>query len=97
MLLYDSVKVGASVEEIDTPALLIDLDALEKNIRLVSEYYKSKKGALLPHQKGHRLPIIARKQIDAGARGVSMTSFSLAGYYVGCGIKDIFITSGNIW
>ncbi|MEM3385858.1 MAG: hypothetical protein QXE78_10085 [Nitrososphaeria archaeon] len=48
MLLYDSVKVGASVEEIDTPALLIDLDALEKNIRLVSEYYKSKKGSLYP-------------------------------------------------
>ncbi len=92
MLSYDSVKVGASLEEIDTPALLINLDALEKNIRLVGEYYRTKNGALLPHQKGHRLPIIARKQIDAGAKGVSMTSFGLAEYYVSCGIKDILIT-----
>jgi len=82
------------MEEIDTPALLIDLDALEKNIRTVADYYRSKKGAaLLPHQKGHRLPIVAKKQMDAGAKGVTMTSLGLTEHYVLSGIYDILITA----
>lgn len=90
----DYLCIGMSKEEIDTPALLIDLDALEKNIKTMADYYcRKKSAALLPHQKGHRLPIIAKKQIDAGAKGVSMTSFGLAEYYVHCGITKILITS----
>ena len=92
--MLDHVHVGMNKEDIDTPALLIDLDALEKNIKTMADYYRSKKGAaLLPHQKGHRLPIIARKQLASGAVGVSMTSLGLAEYYVNCGITDILITS----
>jgi D-serine deaminase-like pyridoxal phosphate-dependent protein len=59
--------IGADKEEIDTPALLIDLGVLDKNIRTMADYYRGKKGAALrPHQKGHRLAAIARKQIDGG-------------------------------
>ena len=80
-LLVDCVGMGK--EELATPALLIDLDVLEKNIRTMSEYYRGRKNAgIIPHQKGHRLPIIAKKQLDGGARGVSMTSLGLAEYYV---------------
>ncbi len=82
-----------SIDEIDTPAALIDLNALDRNIRTMSEFYHSNNGALLPHQKGHRLPIIARKQLDAGAKGVSMTSLGLAEYYVTSGIDNILITA----
>jgi len=90
----DSTRIDMDKKEIDTPALLINLDLLEKNIQTMADYYQRKKGAVLrPHQKGHRLPIIAKKQIDAGARGVSMTSLGLAEYYVNCGITDILITS----
>ncbi|MFH0849261.1 MAG: alanine racemase [archaeon] len=92
--MQDYAYIGMEREDIDTPAALIDLDALEKNIKTVGDYYRGKKGsALRPHQKGHRLPIIAGKQIDAGAKGVSMTSLGLAEYYVNCGINDILITS----
>ena len=91
MLSY--AQIGMEREEIDTPALLIDIDALEKNIKTMADYYRSKNGVLRPHQKGHRLPIIAKKQLDAGAKGVSMTSFGLAEYYVQRGIDDILITS----
>jgi len=88
-----STYIGMDKEEIDTPALLIDLELLEKNVKTMAEYYRGKKGTTLrPHQKGHRLPIIAKKQIGAGAKGVSMTSFGLAEYYVNCGISDILIT-----
>jgi len=90
----DYAYIGMDKEEIDTPALLIDLDVLEKNLKTMADYYRGKKGAaLLPHQKGHRLPIIARKQLDLGAKGVSMTSFSLAEYYVNCGFTNILITN----
>ena len=90
----DYSYIGMDKEEIDTPALLIDLDALEKNLRTMGDYYRRKKGsALRPHQKGHRLPIIAKKQLKAGAKGISMTSLGLAEYYVNCGIDDILITS----
>jgi len=88
------VSIGMNKEEICTPALLIDLDVLDKNIKTVGDYYRGKKGAALrPHQKGHRLPIIARKQIEAGAKGVSMTSLGLAEFYVNSGIDDILVTS----
>ena len=81
-------------EELATPALLIDLDSLEKNIRTMSEYYRGRKNAgIIPHQKGHRLPVIARKQLEAGGKGVSMTSLGLADYYVQSGIDNILITA----
>jgi D-serine deaminase-like pyridoxal phosphate-dependent protein len=88
------MHIGMPVEEIETPALLIDLDTMEKNIETMASYYRSKKGAALrPHQKGHRLPQIARRQISAGAVGVSMTSPGLAELYVNSGVEDILITS----
>jgi len=90
----DYAYIGMEKEELDTPALLIDLDILEKNLKTMADYYRGKKGAaLLPHQKGHRLPIIAKKQLELGAKGVSMTSLSLAEYYVNCGITNILITN----
>jgi len=86
--------IGIEKEEIDTPALLIDIDLLEKNIKTVADFYRGKKGsALRPHQKGHRSPMIAKKQIDAGAKGVAITSFELAELYINFGIKDILVTS----
>jgi len=86
--------VGMRKEELITPALLIDLDALEKNIRTMSEYYRGRKNAgIIPHQKGHRLPLIAKKQLEEGAIGVSMTSLGLAEYYIQSGIDNILVTS----
>jgi len=94
----DYIYIGMDKEEIDTPALLIDLDVLEKNLKTMADYYRGKKGAaLLPHQKGHRLPIIAKKQLDLGAKGVSMTSLSLAEYYVNCGITDNILITSEIY
>ena len=85
--------LGARREEIDTPALLIDLQSMEKNIKTMADYYRLKGGILRPHQKGHRLPTVARKQVESGARGVSMTSLGLAEFYVDSGIDDILVTA----
>jgi D-serine deaminase-like pyridoxal phosphate-dependent protein len=92
--MQESSIIGKSIEELDTPALLIDLDIMEKNIKTMADFYASKKGAALrPHQKGHRLPLVAKTQMERGATGVSITALGLAEYYVACGIDDILITN----
>ena len=88
------MNLPLSIEQIETPAAIINLTALDKNIETMASYYRNKKGAALrPHQKGHRLPAIARKQLDAGAVGVCLTSLGLADLYVNCGINDMLITA----
>ncbi len=90
----ENARIGMDKKEIDTPALLIDLDKLEENIERMGEFYEGREGAAYrPHQKGHRLPIVAKKQLEAGACGVSMTSLGLAEFYVESGIEDILITT----
>jgi D-serine deaminase-like pyridoxal phosphate-dependent protein len=87
-------SVGIGKDQIETPALLIDLDALDRNIETMASYYRGRKGsALMPHQKGHRLPAIAKKQIAAGAKGVCSTSLGLADFYVNCGVDNILVTA----
>ena len=90
----DCSVIGMNKDDLDTPCLLMDLDLVEKNIKTMADYYRKKEGAALrPHQKGHRLPIIGKKQVESGAKGVSMTSLGLAEYYVRCGFSDILITN----
>jgi len=60
-----------NVLELDTPALLIDLDVMESNIRRMADYFNTKKAKLRPHVKTHKTPIIAQKQLDAGAIGIT--------------------------
>ena len=59
------------VSELDTPALLIDLDILEKNLARVAGYAKANNLRLRPHTKTHKLPAIGKRQIASGAIGLS--------------------------
>jgi len=79
--------------EIDTPALVLDLDLMEKNIRSMSEYLKGKKAKLRPHVKNHKIPSIARLEIEAGAIGVAVAKVSEAEVMAWGGIKDIMVTN----
>jgi D-serine deaminase-like pyridoxal phosphate-dependent protein len=58
--------------ELDTPALYVDLDAMERNIRSMQEQCRSWKVGLRPHTKTHKIPEIARMQIAAGAVGITV-------------------------
>jgi D-serine deaminase-like pyridoxal phosphate-dependent protein len=79
--------------EIDTPALLLDLDLMEKNIRAMSEYLKGKTAKLRPHVKNHKIPSIARLEVQAGAVGVAVAKVSEAEVMAWGGIEDIMITN----
>lgn len=60
------------IDSLDTPALLIDLDIMEQNLRRVAEYTKQHGLRLRPHTKTHKIPALARRQLDCGAVGLTV-------------------------
>ncbi len=62
-------EIGASVADIDTPALIVDLDAFDRNIEKMAEFARSAGVRVRPHAKTHKAPAIALKQIAQGAVG----------------------------
>jgi len=80
-------------EQISTPALLIDLDDLETNIQLMAHFFLDKKTQLRPHFKSHKSPMIAHKQISAGAKGITCAKLGEAEVLANAGIKDILIAN----
>jgi 3-hydroxy-D-aspartate aldolase len=81
------------LEEIDTPALLLDLDVLDRNVRRMAEVVTTTAVLLRPHAKTHKCPLIAHHQIALGAVGVCAAKVSEAEILVNGGIKDILITN----
>jgi D-serine deaminase-like pyridoxal phosphate-dependent protein len=79
--------------EVETPSLLVDLDAMQRNISKMADYFKDKETKLRPHTKTHKSPVIARKQIDAGAIGICCQKLSEAEVMASAGIKNILITN----
>jgi len=85
------MEIGCRKEELDTPALLIDLDLMEKNIQRMSHFLNEKNAKLRPHSKVHRTPIIARMQMEAGAIGICCQKVRQAEIMAEAGINDILI------
>ena len=85
-------EIGERVEALDTPALLVDLDAFERNLRRLAD---SVKGAVRvrAHAKTHKCPEIARRQIAAGAIGVCCQKVSEAEALVDGGIEDVLVSN----
>jgi D-serine deaminase-like pyridoxal phosphate-dependent protein len=79
--------------QIDTPALLIDLDAMESNIATMADYFRGLPAGLRPHFKTHKSPILAHKQIEAGAIGITCAKLGEAEVLVNAGIKNILIAN----
>ena len=57
--------------DIDTPALILDLDVVEENIRAMGAYFAARPQKLRPHFKTPKTPEIARRQLAAGAIGIT--------------------------
>src|SRR5262245_59630999 len=78
---------------LNTPALVIDRDVLDRNIVRMAEFARSKAKALRPHAQTHKSVDIARRQIAAGAVGVCCAKLGEAEALVEAGIESILITS----
>lgn len=90
---FDGMNIGACKDQLDTPVLLIDMDIMESNINKMASYFRSVKAELRPHAKTHKTPIIAQKQIEAGAIGITCAKLGEAEVMVAGGIKDILIAN----
>jgi D-serine deaminase-like pyridoxal phosphate-dependent protein len=86
-------ETGTEKEEMDTPALLIDLDVMEKNISAMARFFKGKKASLWPHIKVHRTPMLAHKQVESGAGGICCQKVRQAEIMAESGIRNILLTN----
>jgi len=89
----DRSVIGAEKHAISTPALLIDLEKMEYNIARMADFFRDKKADLRPHIKTHKTPMIAHKQIEAGAIGITCQKLAEAEVMAEAGIKDILIAN----
>ena len=88
-----AATVGQPVSAIETPALVVDLDALARNIGVLAEFAAARGLRLRPHAKTHKSAWIAAQQMAAGAAGVCVQKTSEAEALVRCGVGDVFITN----
>lgn len=79
--------------DLPTPALLIDLDIFERNVKRMADYAARHKKQLRPHAKTHKCPQIARRQRAAGAVGVCVATVPEAVVMAAAGIDGILLTS----
>ena len=86
-------EIGMPVSDVDTPALLIDIDALERNIEKMALYGTQQGINLRPHAKTHKSIDIARMQVSNGAVGVCCQKVSEAEILIHGGITDVLITN----
>ena len=78
---------------IPTPALIVDLDALEANIKKMADHCRQAKCDFRPHAKTHKCPAIAQRQMAAGARGICAATVPEAEALAAAGIRGILLTS----
>jgi D-serine deaminase-like pyridoxal phosphate-dependent protein len=84
---------SADVTAIDTPALVVDLDAMERNLERMAAFARRAGVRLRPHAKMHKSGELARLQIRAGAVGVCVQKTSEAEALAAAGVDDLFITN----
>ena len=86
-------SVGQRLEEVDTPALLVDLESFEKNLKTLGNSLRGHDVRVRAHAKTHKCPEIARRQIAAGAIGVCCQKVSEAEAMVEGGIEDVLVSN----
>jgi len=87
------MKFKSKIKDLDTPALLVDMDVMEKNLFWGQQKANSAGVKLRPHIKTHRTPALAKKQIKLGAKGITTAKVGEAEVMAREGINDIFIAN----
>ena len=82
---------GTPVEDLDTPAIIVDLDIAESNIKAMADFAKENGVSMRPHMKTGKSPFWARKLMDAGAIGVCAAKVGEAEILADGGIREILI------
>lgn len=93
--LSDSLRrlVGQKVGAIDTPALVVDLDAMQRNLGRMAEFARKHDIRWRPHAKMHKSTAIAKLQLQAGAAGVCVQKTAEAEAMVAGGVYNVYISN----
>lgn len=79
------------VAELETPAVIVDLDVVERNLSRMADYCRANNIRLRPHTKTHKIPALAKWQLEKGARGITVAKVGEAEVMLEAGITDILI------
>jgi D-serine deaminase-like pyridoxal phosphate-dependent protein len=79
------------ISDLDTPAVIVDLDVMERNLARMGAYCREHQLLLRPHTKTHKIPELAKRQIASGATGITVAKISEAEVMLDAGITDILI------
>lgn len=85
--------VGQGVDAIDTPALVVDLDAVNRNLQRMTAFAAKHRVRLRPHAKMHKSVEFARMQVQAGAVGMCTQTVAEAEALAAGGINDLYISN----
>lgn len=86
-------SIGLSKWELDTPAAVIDLEKLNRNIEEMAAFARKVGVALRPHTKTHKMIPVAKRQLAAGASGLTVAKLSEAEVMVETGCTDILVAN----
>jgi 3-hydroxy-D-aspartate aldolase len=86
-------RIGQKLDEVDTPALVLDLDAFEHNLKTMQDCVKDKPIRVRPHAKTHKCPEVAKRQIALGAVGSCCQKVSEAEAMVEGGVRDVLVSN----
>ena len=84
---------GMSIHDVDTPALIVDLDAFEANLDTMAALAKAAGVKVRPHAKTHKSPVVALKQIARGAVGQCVQKVAEAEILAWGGVPDILVSN----
>jgi D-serine deaminase-like pyridoxal phosphate-dependent protein len=86
-------QIGMPLDSVDTPALLIDLDAFDRNVARLAHAIAGTTVRARPHAKSHKCPVIALRQMAAGAVGVCCQKVGEAEAMVHGGVTNVLVTN----
>ncbi|WP_295643483.1 DSD1 family PLP-dependent enzyme [uncultured Methylibium sp.] len=89
----DPARIGDAVAAIDTPALVIDLDAFERNLQRMADFARERGMRLRPHAKMHKCAAVALRQIALGAVGVCVQKTGEAEAMAAGGVRDVYVSN----
>lgn len=93
--LSESLKqlIGQSVNAIDTPSLVVDLDAMMRNLSRMADFARKRELRWRPHAKMHKSSAIAKLQLQAGASGICVQKTAEAEAMVAGGVHNVYISN----
>ena len=86
--------IGSPIEDLDTPALLLDGPATDRNLRRMADFFRARPCRLRPHFKNHKCTRLARRQLGAGsAVGITCAKLAEAEVLADAGFEDVLIAN----